>query len=101
MKKFLPILFVFLFFLFSPQVVRAEEAINNVSKRGCIDIKAAYEEVNVTSKAITGEEKSLDSWYQSQISNKKWNSCVTHMGSIGDIDKTFPVFQLLIPVCLT
>lgn len=61
MKKLLPILIVSLFFLFSPQAVRAEEATNNISKRGCIDIKAAYEEVNVTSKAITGEEKSLDS----------------------------------------
>ena len=61
MKKLLPILFVSLLFLLFPRGVYAVDTSEGLSRRGCIDIKAAYEEVNVTSKAITGEEKSLDS----------------------------------------
>jgi len=61
MKKILPLLLVSFLFLLFPKGVYAVDTTENSSQQGCIDIKAAYEEVNVSSKAITGEEKSLDS----------------------------------------
>ena len=67
MKKFLKSLFIsLLFVLVIPSTIWAREIIREENGERCLDLEAAYADINDSSKALTGQDNSVDAIKKTQ-----------------------------------